>query len=264
MNLLNNYTNDKFDIAFRLLAGYASSSDPEIIHQLRVALKKIKAVLDYLRTLHPEQIKPLRKKLQLVFHAAGSLRELQIRYEWLKEQNLLLLIQHLQIVVKIEVEENLFIAEAPRYLKKLNVVYDELDKHLKKVDEQDLLQYAQDLKTKFQNSLQNLSIDEWHAQRKLIKQLLYAYHWPKEKVKSKVLTDAAYVKLDSLQEKIGAWHDAVDLLQWLNKEDFLLSSDDLAKQELSNALTSIKTDVEVKEQIVLIELDSFQKPTMRE
>lgn len=257
MSEIRVYAEKQMNSALHLLEQYNSASDEEVLHQLRVSLKKVKAVLDYLRTLHPKKIKSLRKKLQLVFHAAGSLREAQLRLKWLKEKGFLFLIQHATLDQKIKEEEELFFAQKQDHSESLASIHDELNKYLKKVDADALLQYASELKDQLEKQLQIVAKNDWHALRKLIKQLLYAHHWLTEKDKLKVLTVEAYQKFDQLQENIGVWHDAVDLLQWLIDEQFSLSNDQSVKQQFNEAVALVQADIEVKEEIVMKQLETL-------
>lgn len=253
------YAEKQMSSALHLLEEYNSASDKEVLHQLRVGLKKVKAVLDYLRTLHPKKIKSLRKKLQLVFHAAGFLREAQLRFDWLKGKQFLILIQHASMKQKISEEEELFVTQKKDHLKLLKSISVELDSYLKEVEEKDLRRYALALKREFEMQSQ-VAKEGWHGLRKLIKQLLYAHHWLAEQDKIKVLTVAAYKRLDQLQEKIGAWHDAVDLLEWLADGQFFLSKDKSVKQQFNKAFALVQKDIEVKEKAVLKQLQAMKKP----
>jgi CHAD domain-containing protein len=260
MSAVREYSEKQISSALQLLEQYNAASNEEVLHQLRVSLKKVKAVLDYLLTLHPKKIKSLRKKLQLVFHAAGSLREAQLRFNWLKGKRFLLLNQHASMEQRIKEEEELFVTQKHSHLKKLKSVSNEIDKYLKKIDEGDLLHYALELKAKLQEQLPIVSKENWHALRKLIKQLLYAYHWLAEQDKLKVLTVTTYKKLDMLQDSIGIWHDAVDLHQWLTDEQFFLSKDKSVKQQFNKAFALVQKDIELKEKAVLKQLQAMKRP----
>ena len=83
MNQLKEYTDKQLQTAIQLLETFTPGADEEIIHQLRVALKKIKAVRLFISTLHPAKAKQIRKKLQLIFRSAGSIREAQLQLQWL-------------------------------------------------------------------------------------------------------------------------------------------------------------------------------------
>lgn len=263
MNEIREYAKKQKGSALHLLEHYNTASDEEVVHQLRVSLKKIKAVLNYLRTLHPKKIKILRKKLQFVFQAAGSLREAQLRSAWLKEKRFLFLIQYATLDQKIKEEEELFFAQKQDHSESLAFVYDELNKYLKKVDADALLQYALELKEQLEKQLQIVAKNDWHELRKLIKQLLYAHHWLTEKDKLKVLTVEAYQKFDQLQENIGVWHDAVDLLQWLTDGQFFPGNDPSVNQQINKPFALAQADIEVKEEIVRKELGALNSPSTK-
>lgn len=260
MSELRVYVEKQTSSALHLLEQYNSASDGEVLHQLRVSLKKVKAVLDYLRTLHPKKIKSLRKKLQIVFHAAGYLREAQLRFKWLKGKRFLFLIQHASLEQKIKEQEEFFVTQKQDHLKKLQLINDKLDEYLKETSGEALLQYALKLKEEFEETLPVAEKEDWHELRKLSKQLLYAHHWITEQDKLKVLTVSAYKKLDQLQEKIGVWHDAVDLLQWLTDGQFFLSKDKAVKEQFNKAFALVQKDIEVKEKSVLKQLQEIKKP----
>ena len=263
MSEIREYAKKQIGSALHLLEQYTTASDEEVLHQLRVSLKKIKAVLDYLRTLHPKKIKSLRKKLRFVFQSAGSLREAQLRLKWLKEKGFLFLIQYTTLDQKIKEEEELFFAQKQDYSESLAFIHDELNNYLKKVDADALLQYALKLKEQLEKKMQIVAKNDWHELRKLIKQLLYAHHWLTEKDKLKVLTVEDYQKFDQLQEKIGNWHDAVDLLQWLTDGQFSPGNDNSVNQQINKAFALAQADIEVKEEIVRKQLEALNSPSIK-
>ncbi len=125
MSEIREYANKQISSAIHLLEQYTTASNEEVLHQLRVCLKKVKAVLDYLRTLHPKKIRSLRKKLQVVFHAVGSVREAQLRLKWLKGKRVNYLIQQSDLDHKIKEEEELLFTQKKGHCKKLRTVRDE-------------------------------------------------------------------------------------------------------------------------------------------
>ncbi len=263
MNQLKGYTVKQLQTAVRLLEQYNSASDAEVLHQLRVCLKKIKAVLDYLRTLHPKKIQSLRKKLQVVFHAAGSVREAQLHLKWLKEKRFYYLIQHASLDQKIKAEKELLFTQKKHHCKKLKTVCDKLGEYLKEVEEAGLLKYACGLREELEEKVSIIEKKDWHELRKLIKQLLYAQHWITEGQKLKLLPVNDYKKLDELQEKIGVWHDTVDLLQWLMDEQFFLSKDGLVQKQFAKVFALLQKDIEVKEEAVVRQLQKIKKPVRK-
>jgi CHAD domain-containing protein len=251
MSEIREYASKQLKTALRLLKQYNSASNEEVLHQLRVSLKKLKAVLVYLRTLHHKKVKSLRNKLQLVFHAAGSLREAQLRLRWLKESEFIFLIQHNETDQKAGVEEELFIEQTDNNYKKLKSIGEKLSKQLKEVKEDDIFQYAIKLKSQIAEQVKNIEKQDWHELRRLIKQLLYGWHWITKSHQPKLLTVVEYKKLDGLQERIGDWNDAVDLLQWLTGGQFFLSKDSLVELQFNKAFEIAKNNIAVQEKIVL-------------
>lgn len=263
MNQLRDYTGKQLQNALHLLKQYHSASNEEVLHQLRVSLKKLKAVLDYLLILHPKKVKPLRKKIQLVFHASGTLREAQLRFLWLRKKQFHYLLKYASLEKKIKEEVELFVLQKEDYFKQLSTIENESDKYLKKIKEDDLLNYALDLKQQLEQQLLVMIQNDWHALRKLIKQYLYVHHWLSEKDKLKVLTVTAYQKMDQLQEKIGLWHDAIDLLQWLTDQQFFLSKDKSVSTQFNKAFVLVKKDIEAKEKEVMNQLKTIKSRSTR-
>lgn len=259
MSEIREYANKQIGSALYLLEQYTTAPNEEVLHQLRVSLKKVKAVLDYLRTLHPKKIGSLRKKLQLVFHAVGSVREAQLRLKWLKEKRVNYLIKYAALDQKMKEEEELLFTQAKDHCKNLRTVRDKLDKYLKDVEGAFLLKYTVGLKEELAHQILSIEKKDWHELRKLIKQLLYALHWVTESHELKLLSVAEYKKLDLLQEKIGVWHDAIDLLQWLTDEQFILSKDALVKKQFAKVFALAQKDIEVKEKAVAKQLQIIKK-----
>jgi CHAD domain-containing protein len=260
MSQLKDYTDKQLQNALHLLKQYDSASNEEVLHQLRVSLKKIKAVIDYLLTRHPKKVKSIRRKLQIVFHPAGDLREAELRLKWLKGNTFNFLIAETQFEQKINEELELFFTQKEIYRKLLATVDEKLNRYLKETEESDLLHYALELKQKLGQLLPVVLQQDWHALRKLIKQLLYAHHWLSAKDKLKVLTVAAYQKMDQLQEKIGAWHDVVDLLEWLMDEQLFLNKEKAVKQQFNKAFALVQKEIDVTEKAVLKQLREIKKP----
>ncbi len=258
MNEIREYAKKQMSSALHLMEQYEVASDEEVLHQLRVNLKKIKAILDYLRTLHPKKIKSLRKKLQLVFHAAGSVRETQLHIKWLKEKRCYYLIELAALDQKIKEEEELLVTQKQDHLKKLRSIRGELDKYLKEVEETALLEHTFGLKEELAKQIVIIEKKDWHELRKLIKQLLYAQHWVTESHKLKLLSVSDYKKIDELQGKIGVWHDAVNMLLWLTAEQLFLSKGALIEKQFAKVFAQVQKDVEVKEEAVVKQLQAIK------
>ena len=243
-----------------MLETFRSGADEEIIHQLRVSLKKIKAVLLFLSTHHPSKAKQIRKKVQLIFRAAGSIREPQLQLQWLKKKRYVHLITAALLEQKIAQDEELFLHQKEFFQKMLLSIRQDLLKQIQKVKPNAVTDYAIKLKEDLNEQAHHVVKDDWHEFRKLSKQLLYAQQWINEQDKLKVMTVLSYHTVDQLQEQIGMWHDMVDLQQWLLNEQFFLSSDPTVKQQDNRASEQLQKNLLVLEQAVLRQLLLLKKP----
>ncbi len=260
MSELKAYTGKQLQTAIEMLQAFTPGADAEIIHQLRVSLKKIKAVLVFLSTLHPEKAKKIRKKVQVVFRAAGSVREAQLQLQWLRKKRYVHLIEAAQLEQKISEDEALLQLHKEHYQDLLASVAEDLRKLVRKVKQERVTDYAEKLKETLQQQLQHAVKEEWHALRKLIKQMLYAHHWLSEQEKLKIMPVLSYHVFDQLQEQIGAWHDMVDLQQWLTDQQFFLQHEPSVKQQGTKASAQLQTTLLLQEQAVLRQLLAIKKP----
>ncbi len=260
MNQLKDYAEKQLQTARQMLETFTPGADEEIIHQLRVSLKKIKAILLFLSSLHPAKAKQIRKKVQLIFHAAGSIREAQLQLQWLKKKRYLHLIESASLAQRIAEDEELFLQQKALFQKLLTSIREDVLKQIHKIKSSVVTEYAVQLKEELHEQVNHVVKDDWHELRKLSKQLLYAHHWIGEQDKLKVMTVLSFHTIDQLQEQIGMWHDLVDLQQWLLDEQFFLSKDSSVKQQDRKAVEQLQKNLLVQEQAVLRQLLVLKKP----
>lgn len=260
MNQLKEYTEKQLQNALQMLQSFTPGADEEIIHPLRVTLKKIKAVLLFISKLHPAKAKQIRKKVQLIFSAAGSIREAQLQLQWLKKKRYLYIIKAAFLVQKISQDEEFFLQQQELFQTLLTSIREDVLKQIHKLKSSAVTKYAVKLKRELNEQANHVVKDDWHELRKLSKKLLYAYHWVSEQDKLKVMTVLSYHTIDQLQEEIGMWHDLVDMQQWLLDEQFFLSSDASVKQQDKKASELLQKNLLVQEQAVLRQLLVLKKP----
>lgn len=241
MKRIGVYANKQVDAAMNLLEQYRSGEDEEALHQLRVSLKKLKAVLDYLQAVFPKKTKALRKKLQVVFHAAGSLRELQLHINWLQKKRYNALIDAAQLFQKLKEEEALFTSYKAGWKKLLMKLAIKLEKIISG-HRLHIVHYVSSLKEDVETFSANEATEKWHKRRKQLKQLLYAQHWLKKAERLKLLPGQLYKQYDQLQEAVGSWHDAMDREIKLQQELFYLHADKKVKQQYGRCLFQVKKE----------------------
>lgn len=260
MNLLQQYADKQVHTATQLLNNYIADSNEETLHQLRVTLKKLKAVLQFLRSVHTSKTKKSKQWLQLLFHAAGAVRDLQLRKQWLHANKYETLIAAAQLNHLQQEEENLFFERSEDWhaiLKKLKI---KLNRLTADADHEQLLEYILQLKKEIELFSFSGTTAGWHVFRKKIKQLLYAEHWITDTEKLRLLPVKESKRLDMVQQQIGHWHDLVDLFNWLQGQQFYLAKDKLLHKAYVNAANQIRLQQKKTEQLLQKKYGSKKKP----
>lgn len=254
MNLLKKYTSGQMDAAIEWLEKFVQTSDEEALHQFRVSLKKIHAVMQYLREneIYVKNIKQLKRKQKEIFSDAGFIRDAEIRLNWLRQNKMLLLQKESLLMEKTQSFRNYFSAQAKHNSSILNEIKEELVSLTQEEKAATVFEYSIKLKATVQQFISHkLIIDDWHELRKLIKQLLYAYHWNRKEDQLKLLKVNELHYFDQLQDAIGAWHDAENMKTWFSNEQFFLSESVQVKKQFSSAWKKLLTEIEQKEKVVV-------------
>lgn len=253
MNLPAEYLLKQSDASVLWLEKYVLTKGEFELHELRVHLKRIRAVLDFVAylNLHPRKEKLLLGRLHSIAHEAGFIRDSQLIIKWLKKNRYTLLLHESSIEEKLHLSVDLFIKENLKNRKRIRKIQNECLLYTKKMNNKSILKF---LKTKNQfllDALKKVKREQWHDLRKAIKKLLYAIHWLQEKDKIKLLTIKKYNNLDLLQEAIGNWHDAVQIKTWLSDEQFFLNSNELVRLQFNKSWEKTQMEIDVHEKAVI-------------
>jgi CHAD domain-containing protein len=74
------------DRAVKELENLRSSSDPDVVHDLRVAIRRCRSVAAVMEEVDPDPVWPhLRKLARKLFRGLGALRDAQVMGEWVKK-----------------------------------------------------------------------------------------------------------------------------------------------------------------------------------
>ena len=262
MNLLKEYAEKQMDLAVHYLSVYTHSGNEEALHQVRVVLKKSKAVMHYFlhEKLHVKKVTKLKKDIRNIFHTAGSIRAAQLQMQWLKKNRYQILLQTSSLKDDLLYYDELFKTDTKKSLKILSDVKRKLTEHCSDSAGSNVLQYAIVLKQTIQLIIKNLRQPGWHELRKTIKQLLYAYNWQLEKDKIKLLTVKEHTYLDQLQEAIGTWHDAEDLKLWMTDQQFFLNENPKVKVQFAKCWDKLIKEVNENETLVTTLLNNKKLP----
>ena len=81
-NLLNHYVDNQLNSIEQNLIQFNKDKKPECLHQLRVSIKRIKAIISFAEEVFKEKYS--KSELKPLFNKAGKIRELQIHIHLLE------------------------------------------------------------------------------------------------------------------------------------------------------------------------------------
>ncbi|HYK76352.1 MAG TPA: CHAD domain-containing protein [Daejeonella sp.] len=218
----------------------------EDIHQFRVNIKKIRAILTlFSQTPKNKDLLSYLKPVKKIFKQAGKIREADIHLQMAKEHHFKLprFTREQQELMYTELHD--FCMNKKRFKKVLKRSKKAIDKNLFSTPTKDMIKFYQSQLNQITLILAKRQFNKkMHDCRKQIKNLLYSYKVAEEPIAKKIRLNQPY--LDQLQEKLGQWHDAVLSLQLFS--GLRLNAD---------ILLNIKTEIEKKQQIILSKSENF-------
>jgi CHAD domain-containing protein len=213
MKALNQFAEKRFKRLNAVLKCFPVGQAKESLHQVRLEIKKIKALLQFIHFNNPDfkdhkHYIPLRA----IFRASGKIRESGLRKELLEQYTQI----HTPFYRSPGKEIRQFIKEIPGYIK---VIKKQRKITLKEVAKIKSRTYRLYLQVKNEALIEHLSVrigqKDLHGLRKLMKEIIYltAIKTKKNKIDPFLVQSA---------ELIGNWHDKKMIIPWLrtssNKE----------------------------------------------
>ncbi len=251
MNLLEDYSKKQYKQVLYQLNNYVLTGDAEAMHQMRVALKKIRSVMKFFEvSTHHRKLKKLKKKLRILFSSGGAIRDLQVIACWLKENHFPELLKHSKSLLQLPALHQLFVEQYGSYQSIINAVNAALTVQAKSDKPVSIEKYAFLLRENIETAVPGIEPEQWHDLRKKIKQLLYCYHWLTPGKQLKLMHVAIYKYYDALQEAIGNWHDAIHIKNWLETETFFLSNSAAVRKQYNLCNRYCKNTLAVKAKTV--------------
>lgn len=213
-DILNKYIKKRLNSVERLLKVYDVNNNSEHLHQIRVNIKKIKAVLLFAGYALDKKYKI--DKIKNLFRNAGAIRELQLTIKLLKGlQN-----PPDKIILKLQIEEKclkeLFTFNISNFLKIVKKISSEISLPSMPVKNKSIEKYIKKEIKKANNEITGNERTNMHQLRKRLKKIMYIYKALSEKVNKKFILDSEYI--NKLQEKAGEWHDTYSALQFLTDQ----------------------------------------------
>lgn len=200
--LIQSYLDEHWDKLSEHLEQYFRYQEPNDLHQLRVNIKKISALVQFLdHDQDAAQIKKVFEPVRKIFKAAGKIREIHIFLEITNQLEL----NHPWITKIFEKRKNRatmhFLRSKKKFLKAAKRGY---TKYSKKITSYPDFVLKNFLITQIQSAQIQLSEQNYHETRKIIKVVLNLSNLlPKTQ---NTFLNIDY--LDAAQKAIGDWHDA--------------------------------------------------------
>jgi CHAD domain-containing protein len=201
---LMKYANMRFQLLARCLRRYKKSPDTGTLHQIRLEIKKIKAILK----LTDACVKRFNARknyipFRTIFQQAGKIREPELMYVLLMRYEIGGIPDSLipQSILEASLSKQ-FQEEIPSFIRDIEEEERKIGKDVNKIRGREIERYIKSKKKEFRLLLQS----KWnrgtlHKSRKVAKEIIYLSAVTK---KTKTDLDPFY---DKIQDAIGKWHD---------------------------------------------------------
>ena len=200
------------------LSRYQESGDPEHLHDMRVRIKKIKALFSFLAFVYEKRFSTT--DLKKLFRKAGKLRDIQLHIR------ALILLPHppftlIESLCKKEHRlEKHFQKSTPDYLNQLQHFEKRLEIPDMLPESGKIMAYFNKQKQKASAKCSNKVREDIHHYRRIVKNMMYVYSALPKSMQQDIDFNAKEV--NHLQEKLGNWHDTYALIHFLSKKKFHL------------------------------------------
>src|SRR4051794_11144500 len=200
---LEKYSSQRVKNLFNHLHDFESMGDEVSLHDLRVEMKKLRAIIKFLRNIYSKsRIKKPAHILRTIFQAAGRIREYQIISQWLQKNNFTIIEQVYFPADQLKDTIIKFQNNTEHLKEQFNEIMESITPFIENTNEILAEQYFIDLNAQLEQQCSKaLPQTEWHELRKLIKQRIYAYKWVAREKESE---DPNFSYYHKLQEAIGS------------------------------------------------------------
>jgi CHAD domain-containing protein len=249
-NSFQQYFAQRVKYTFNHLHAIEIKADEPAMHDFRVEMKKMRAVIRFLREIYPDQkLKKAADRFKQVFREAGDIRELQLVHQWLIKHAIISIHEQYFPEQKVTDLVNEFSKKAGHIRHSLKETIDDLEKTVQVTNQLLAEQYVLDLHAQLKRMvMRQPGQEEWHELRKLIKQWLYAVNWVGPDEKNSSEADIAYYT--KLQEAIGYWHDADMIREALQQKKIYLSRYIEVQKDFAKANQKILQTIRYRERQV--------------
>lgn len=246
---LEKYFAQRVKNLFNNLHDFELNGDETSLHDLRVEIKKMRAIIKFLATIYSkQQLKKPAHLIRAIFQKAGEVRESQLLQQWLHKHEFTLIENTYFPSEKLDFLIEQFRKSSSQYKDDFKDIIEALSKFVHSTNEILAEQYFTDLNAQVEKLCRkNLPQTEWHELRKLIKQRIYAYNWVQHENEN---DDPHFAYYNKLQENIGLWHDLEIIKDNFSQKQVYLSQDIEIQKEFNLAWDKLMSSQKYREKIV--------------
>jgi len=231
---------------FNHLQDFSLTGKEASLHDFRVEIKKLKAIIKFLKIVHKKQpFKKISHSIDTIFKEAGMIREHQLMQQWLATHQLPNIAKIYFPATELKTKIASFQQLTGSYQRKLLRVTDSCQQSIRKKDKVSVVQYCKELEAEIEHLLQQpLAVNDWHRLRIRIKQWLYTLNWIdwQEKKRSPM-----FLLYNKLQESIGSWHDLQVLKETLYQKNANQRPNRISEIEFATALKKVVHAIRYRE-----------------
>jgi CHAD domain-containing protein len=244
------YFDKQWDEMTTHLKTFIHHGDQHELHQFRVRVKKLRAMLVLLDAVSAKpRLSKDFKPVKEIFKHGGDIRnahinlQLGVHYHINNEEFLL------QQLSEVESKTQHFKKRGRKYLKIVKGTYKVIRKRLRSIDNEKIAEFYKHGLGQIGDAFDHLQFDEGlHASRKQIKTLAYNTPIADKALHGKLQLNEDY--LDKLQANIGNWHDNVLAIELLSAPGIgdkpVITRIKRQNNRLKRSITSLSRDFEKK------------------
>lgn len=214
MKRLIKYGNKRFGLLNTHLEKYKQNTNAEELHRVRIELKKIEILLDFLAFYSKKiDIVATYKPLRNIFREAGRIRETDVLHQLVEDYKLKRFEKDI-IPDKAKTGHSIirFKRKTGQFEKAVSRSYQKIKKYFAKVHKKDLKKCILKTEHKLNKELfGKFGLDELHKMRKQVKKIIFL-----SEILSNKSIPQKIKRYGKLQYIIGQWHDKnvlIDLLK---------------------------------------------------
>jgi len=243
---LEKYFSQRVKNLFNHLHDFELTGDEVSLHDLRVEMKKLRAIIKFLRNIYSKtRIKKPAHALRAIFQQAGEIREYQIISLWLQKNNFSMIEQVYFPADQLKYMIMEFQKDTGHLKEEFNKIIESISPFIENTNEILAEQYFVDLNALLEQLCnKDLPQTEWHELRKLTKQRIYAYNWISHEKEGE---DSNFSYYHKLQEAIGFWHDLVIIKDAFSTQQVYLSQDIEVQKDFTIAWEKLAASLKQRE-----------------